>query len=149
MIDNNIRWEPKSDVHPVELERIAFALTDGIGGVSILKNGTFLFISNSDDDERNARKLSSEFKNLYNFEIIPVDVDGYLVKFHDAVAVFVGEDEFRRVEDEVNSRIDDLCFNGERIEMPVGVPEKYAIIGLYARGKLWRDASDFGFYKRL
>ena len=93
--------------------------------------------------------MSEEFGNLYNFSIIPVDIGGYLVGFHDAVAVFVSQNEFNARREEIISRIGELCFPGEKIDIPEGASEDHALIGLYARGKLRRDSNDFHFYKRI
>lgn len=144
-----LAWEPESTILPEELEGVVGALTDGKGNVSILKNGTLLFVKKSDDDERYARILAEDFGNLYNFNVVPVDIGGYLVGFHDAVAVFVTENEFRDRREEILSRLGELCFPGEKITMLDDVPEDHALIGAYARGKLRRDANDFHFYKRL
>lgn len=144
-----LAWEPESAVPPEELEGIVSTLTNGKGNVSILQNGTLLFVKKTDDDEAYARELIRDFDNLYNFKVVPVDIGRYLIGFHDAVAVFVTENEFRDRREEIFARLGDLCFPGEKIDMPGDAPEDHALIGAYARGKLRRDASDFHFYKRL
>lgn len=142
-------WEPKSPIPTDDLEEIVSALTNGKGGVSILRNGTFLFVKKSDDDEAFARNLAQEFSALHNFRVVPVDVGGYLVGFHDAVAVFVSEHEFQERREEILSRLGELCLPGGKIAVPENAPQDHGLIGVYARGKLRRDANDFHFYKRV
>ena len=149
MNSTRLAWEPKSPVPPEELEGIVRALTNGKGNVSILQNGTLLFVKKSADDEEYARDLVGDFSSLYNFKVVPVDIGGYLVGFHEAVAVFVTESEFRDQREKILSRLGELCFPEEKINMKANAPEDHALIGVYARGKLRRDASDFHFYKRL
>lgn len=43
----------------------------------------------------------------------------------------------------------DLRFPEESFFPPAGTPPDHLLIGMYARGKLQRDAYFFNFYKRL
>jgi hypothetical protein len=144
-----LKWEPESGIPLEELEKIACHLTDGKGNVTILKNGTLLFVHSSNNDEENARELSEAFDELYGFEVVPVDIGGYLVGFHEAVAVFVTEKEFQENREEIISRLEQLFFPDEIFQASDNIPQDHALIGMYARGKLRRDASDFCFYKRI
>lgn len=148
---NSIRlgWEPESGVSLENLENVVRDLTNGKGNVSILRNGTLLFVKKSQDDEAFARDLIQDFDALLNFTVVPVDVGGYLIGFHEAVAVFVSEAEFRDRRPEIIARLGDLCLPGEKIGMQPDAPEDHALVGIYARGKLRRDATHFNFYKRV
>ena len=144
-----LTWEPQSLVSPGDLEEIAFELTDGNGNVSILENGTLLFIKKSEDDEVLAEGLAGDLNQLVNFTVVPVDVGGFLVEFHPSVAVYVGGEEFKSRRAEILDRLSDLCVPGEVFQMSNETPEDHALIGVYARGKLRRDANDFRFHRRI
>lgn len=146
---NKLSWEPESSIPPQEVARLVFELTDGRGNFSVLKNGTVLFVNNSEDDEKFAKELIEEASSIRNFSVIPVDVGGYLVEFHKAIAVFVGADEFSGRREEILERLDDLIFPGEKISMSPDAPQDHALIGIYARGKLQRDANNFSFHARI
>ena len=119
------------------------------GGVIILGNGTLLFITKGEDDIEDAKKALNEARFIIDFRVVPLKEGGYLVRFHDAVAVFVGQEEFEKMRDEIAARQSDLRFPGESFFVPPGDPPLHILVGLYARGKLQRDAYFFNFYKRI
>jgi len=101
------------------------------------------------DDVEDARNAMHEARFLIDFRVVPLKDGGYMVAFHKAVAVFVGEDEFRSVESEVIARQNELRFPGEHFFVPDGTTTRDHLVGLYARGKLQRDAQCFAFHKRI
>jgi hypothetical protein len=147
MNELRLSWEPESLVPVSQVERRLSEYMKGKrSGVSILRNGTLLFIKDGESDEANAKKAMEEAKFLTDFDVVELSEGGYLVAFHPAVAVFVGKEEFESVREEVASRIRDLEFPSEHF---VGVNDEKFLIGIYARGKLQRDAHHFDFYKRI
>ena len=142
-----LSWEPENRVPlPLIDERFGRYVRGRKSGVSILANGTLLFLKSGEDHEGRAKKAMEEAKYLTNFEVDELREGGYLVVFHSAVAVFVGDDEFSTMKNEITRRIDDLLFPSETFSAPRD--DKF-LIGLYARGKLQRDAFNFCFYKHI
>lgn len=148
MNEIRLRWEPVNLAPLALIEKRLTSYVKNDQGVSLLKNGTMLFVR-SGDDEVNARNAMGEAKFLTDFEVTEMKEGDYFVTFHDAVAVFVGEDEFRSVRGEIISRMDELKLPSEQLLSSRGLNNDHYLIGLYGRGKLYRDAYDFQFHKRI
>lgn len=148
---NSLRlaWEPETDLSPAALEQAVRQLADGDDRVSVLRNGTLLFIKPAPDNVAFASSMLSELDTLHNFKVVPLRLGGYLVGFHEAVAVYVGEREFAERREEILNRMSDLIFLGEKFEMPPHAPGDHALVGIYARGKLKRDIHNFAFLRRV
>jgi hypothetical protein len=71
---------------------------------------------------------------------------GFLVSFHNAIAVFIGGEEFECERKEILRRLAELKFSEEEV---IGQEGDSLLVGLYARGKLQKDAHHFKFYKRI
>lgn len=149
MDELRLNWEPenKTPLHQIE-DRFKLYMK-GKGGVTILKNSTLLFLTEGKNDEDDARKAMDEARFLTDFKVVELKEGGYLIGFHDAVAVFVSVDEFAAVKEEVTQRMKELTFPGEKFFNVDTAGDDNILIGLYARGKLQRDAYNFGYYKRI
>ena len=91
-----------------------------------------------------------EAKYLIDFSIIEMKDTGYIVQFHNSLAVYVSELEFKKREKEIKERISDLKFPEENFfQGDKNQKKKNFLIGIYARGKLQYDAYNFNVYKRL
>lgn len=147
MEELRLGWEPDNTTPLAAIEERL--LSYGVSkGVTILGNGTLLFITNGDDDEADARRALNEARFLTDFRTVELKQGGYMVAFNRAVAVFVGADEFVMRREEVKARLADLQFPEEHFFMGK-TSENHALIGLYARGKLQRDCYHFSLFKRL
>lgn len=82
-----------------------------------------------------------EARRILSFHVAPMKDAGYLVDFNKAVAVYVSQEEFRSRQVEIERRIGDLVFAGEKFEMAANADMGHGLIGVYARRKLHRDAS--------
>jgi hypothetical protein len=149
MNEIRLRWEPKSLVSEHELEKCLLNYTNSKGGVSLLRNGTVLFIKSSGNDTDDAKKSMDEARFLRDFEIQPMDDGNYLVIFHSAVSVFVSSNEFNSRKQEILKRMDDLKFPSEVFVYDANNNGDGFLLGLYARGKLQKDAYEFEFLKRI
>ncbi len=149
MQDLRLGWEPENLTPLNEIEERLMADTKGRGGITIMKNGTLLSLTAGVDDVDDARKAMHEARFLIDFRVVPLKEGGYMVAFHKAVAVFVGEDEYRSIESEVVARQDELRFPGEHFFVPPDASRQDHLVGLYARGKLQRDAQSFAFHKKI
>lgn len=149
MIEPRIAWEPESLI-PLDYFEDRLRKYVGNGkGVTLLKNGTMLFIQVRDGFELDAKKVMEDAKFFTSFNVKEMKEGGYFVIFHEAVAVFVGKEEFDLMRDTIISRMEDLKIQEERIINSNNSPHDHYLIGLYGRGKLYRDAFNFQFFKRL
>lgn len=148
MKEPRLMWEPENRVPLNIIEERLSDYMKGKSGVSLLQNGTLLFIKSADDgdDETDAREAMEEAKFLTDFKVVELKEGGYLAMFHSAVAVFVGHEEFQSARSEIVLRIRELNFPSEQF---FGADDEHFLVGLYARGKLQRDAHQFAFYKRI
>ena len=144
-----LKWEPKSKVPLHYLEECLVKYTNEKGGVTLLENGTVLFLKSSDDNEADAVKGLEEAKFLTDFQVQEMQDGNYLVVFHSAVVVFISKEEFLARRVEIAERINELKFPSEEMLHPTSSPTENLLIGMYARGKLQKDAFDFKYYKRL
>ncbi|PMN70507.1 hypothetical protein [Enterovibrio norvegicus] len=149
MEELRLEWEPKSKVSLDELEeKFQYYANDLKTSLSILKNGTVLFVKDSDNNELDAQKCMLEAKFLIDFRTVELKRGGWLVGLHNAVAVFVSESEYSSVKKEIIERQSELKFPKEEFIGGSGDLDEH-LIGLYARGKLQYDAHNFAFYKRI
>lgn len=148
---NEIRlaWEPENLTPIQAIEERMMTYTKGRGGIIIMGNGTLLSLVKGDDDVEDAKKALNEARFIIDFRVIPLKEGGYMVAFHNAVSVFVGQAEFEQMKDEIAVRQSELRFPGEVLIAPPNESPVHMLVGLYARGKLQRDAYFFNFYKRI
>ncbi|WP_426154190.1 hypothetical protein [Pseudomonas sp. DC3000-4b1] len=149
MNELRLGWEPTNGTPIEEIERKLREFTDNRGGVLILGNATLIAIPQRPDAIELAKKVMNEARFIVDFQVIPLKDGDYMVAFHNVISVFVGKDEFSTKKAEIESRIEDLKFPGEILISPPNENSKHTIIGLYARGKLQKDAYEFTAYKHL
>ncbi|WP_322881443.1 hypothetical protein [Pandoraea sputorum] len=142
-----LAWEPQNKTAlPAIEERM---LSYGVKEMTILGNGTLLAISGEEQVEADARRALNEAKFLTDFRTVTLKEGGYMVSLHEAVAVFVGDEEYTQQEQSIATRASELLFPGEHFFVPPGATHKDTLIGLYGRGKLQRDCYEFHFFKRI
>lgn len=149
MTQPHISWEPENATPLIEIRACLEPLVQNRGGVTIMENGTLLFIKKADDDLQSARFALEEARFLVDFRVKHLPDGNALVALHSAVAVFVGGDEFRVRRDEIVSRIDELKFPSEELLVPQGWSQDEFLTGLYGRAKLQRDIKNANLYARL
>lgn len=149
MKELRLKWEPENLTPLSDIEQRLFEYTNGSEKMLIMGNGTIFNIPKGGDDIENVKKALDEARFLIDFKVIQLKENGYMVSLHRVVAVFVGEKEWKTRREEVQKRQRELMFPGERFFVPPGEPPENVLIGLYARGKLQRDAYHFNFYKRV
>jgi len=151
MTEIRLKWEPENKT---PLQKIEEQFTKYIAGkkndILLLCNGTLIFIDKSMDNEFFAKKIMSDAKFLIDFKVNLLREGGFLVAFHDAIAVFVGDEEFESQKQIIQQRSQDLVFPEENFFGGNNKNrERDLLVGLYARGKLNYDIHNFCFYKRL
>lgn len=149
MKELRLAWEPENLTPLADIEQRLMAYTKGQGGIIMLGNATLLALNQGDDDIEDAKKAMNEARFIIDFKTVQLKEGGYMVAFHKAVSVFVGQAEFEQMKDEIAARLSELKFTGEVFIAPLNEPPEHMLIGLYARGKLQYDAYHFNFYKRL
>lgn len=149
MTEPRIAWEPENRTPLQEIEMRLSRMVKGKSGVSVLQNGTLLFVVETENNEESARKAIEEAKFLTDFEVVPLKEGGYFVVFHEAVAVFVGDEEYAARRSEIQSRVDELTLPSEKLLAVGSAADNHYLVGLYGRGKLYRDVFNFKFYKRV
>ena len=143
-----LAWESENTtpLSAIEERMRSYEVTSG---VTILGNATLLFITSGDDDEADARRALGEARFMTDFRTVELKEGGYMVAFHDAVAVFVGAEEFKARRSEVEARLSELRFPEEHFFVPDDSGRDNMLVGLYARGKLQHDCHNFRFFKRI
>lgn len=151
MKELRLKWEPENLTPLVEIEQRMDDYTNNLGKILIMGNGTLLALNKSeqDNDIDVAKKALNEARFLIDFNVMAMKEGGFIISFHKAIFVFVGEKEWETRREEVQKGQKELMFPGERFFVPPGEPPENILIGLYARGKLQRDAYHFNFYKRV
>ena len=145
MKELRLSWEPENLTPLSVIEDRMVAYTKGRGGITILGNGTLLSLTVGTDDVEDARKALNEARFIVDFRVVPLKEGGYILAFHNAVAVFVGQEEFKSMREEILVRQEELMFPGEAFFVP---PEKTRgdhLVGLYARGSFRETPTDSAF----
>lgn len=148
---NSVRmqWEPENLTPLSDIAERMRLFLNGRDGVSILGNGTLLFINKGEDDIANAKKAMGDAKFLTDFRVKELNEGGYLVSLHKAVAVFVGQQEFETRKPEIIARLGELKFPSEDLMANPSTSNDELLVGIYGRGKLQRDVYNFNFYQRV
>lgn len=149
MTDVRMKWEPENMASMQEIEDRMRSFAAGRGGVTILRNGTLLFINKSEDDEASARKALEEARFLTDFRVKALPQGDFLVALHRAVAVYVGRQEFEGRRNEIEAKASDLKFPSEVLMTPEEWSEEEFLVGLYGRGKMQRDIYNFAIHGRI
>ena len=149
MVEPRIKWEPINSVPLLDIQSCITSLVVNRGGVTIMKNGTLLFLRKTIDDVKSAKLALGEAKYLTDFRVKRLQNGNFLVALHSSVAVFVGKNEFHDRQSEIKAKIDDLKFPSEQLFVPDGWTEDEFLVGLYGRGKLQHDIHNIAFYARV
>lgn len=150
MNEIRLKWEPENGTPLASIEqRFRDYMSAKPSGVSLLGNGTLIFSPEGRNDEDDARLAMQEAKFLVDFQVDALKEGGFLITFHDAVAVFVSEAEFDVMRTEILARLSELKFPDEEFVGKESMDQDHLLIGLYARGKLQHDAYNFRFHKRI
>lgn len=150
MNEIKIAWQP---VNSVDLDFIRDQLLEAFGSetaqITILGNGTALFVYVISTPENDAKIILSENSLPVDFKVAPLGSHGYLVMLNAATAVFVGEDEFLSNRQMIKDRVDGLKYPTEVSIVPQAWSEDEYFIGLYGRAKYMYDVNNFRFFCRL
>ena len=141
MNELRLLWEPESSLDESIVSNQVLKYMDHLETFAQFPNGTCLFLKPLPNIEVVIEGAMKEARRLTDFEVFEMEDHDFLVSFASPLKVYVGKSEFEQRRLEVKKRIAELHFPSETLT-PLGEKTKplHALIGLYARGKLQRDA---------
>lgn len=148
MNEYRLTWEPEFSSNSAIVSRQFLKYMDNAKTFAYFPNGTCLVLKDVLDIELVVNGAMKEARRLPDFEVFEMEDRDYLVSFANPLMVYVGKEEFEECKEEIQRRFRDLHFPSENL-MPLNstVKPEHVLIGLYARGKLQRDAWSAPSYK--
>lgn len=141
MNEYRLAWEPCFDQNYSIARKQFSKYMDNEETFAQFQNGSCLVLKDMPDIDKAIIGAMKEARRLPDFEVFEMEDRDYLVSFANPLKVYVGKEEFESQKKEIQIRFRDLHFPSENL-MPLGdkVKADHVLIGLYARGKLQRDA---------
>jgi hypothetical protein len=148
MNEYRLIWEPEFSSKGAVVSKQFSKYMDNAKMFAYFPNGTCLVLKDAPDLDLVINGAMKEARRLPDFEVFEMEDRDYLVSFANPLMVYVGKEEFEECKEEIQIRFKDLHFPSESL-MPLGgkVKPEHVLIGLYARGKLQRDAWSAPSYK--
>ena len=148
MNEPRLNWEPESLTSPAVVHRQFLKYMDYAKTFACFDNGTCLVLKDVPDIDVVISGAMKEARRLPDFEVFEMEDRDYLVSFANPLMVYVGKEEFEEREDEIRSRLKDLHFPSENLMSFDGKGNpRNLLVGLYARGKLQKDAWSIPSYQ--
>lgn len=136
-----IAWEPENRVSFAFLEERIKEYSNGRFSFSILRNGTLLFLKDNSDLNTKVNKSMELARFITDFSVDVMEKGDYLVHFKGPIYSYVGKEEFENQKREIEARVDELTFPGERfLNESEELSKEKVLVGLFARAKMYRDA---------
>jgi len=141
---NNVRiaWEPEwtSDFELVSQQVTKYM--DNEATFAQFTNGSCLILKPVENINEVIDGAMREARRIADFKVYGMRDGDFLVFFAGALLVYVGKDEFKQRKADILLRKNELMFPSENILNPNSGErsEEELLVGLYARGKLQRDA---------
>jgi hypothetical protein len=142
MNDIRLEWEPEGLAPSALVSQQVSKYMEHKATFAQFENGTCLMLKQVPNLDEVVQGALREAKYLPDFKVYQMDEGDFLVFFANPLLVYVGREEFADREAELRRRSDALKFPGEALATPAGMSETQMLVGLYARGKLQRDAHD-------
>jgi len=141
MKELRLAWEPESLCSPEMVSEQVMRYMDGNARFAQFANDTCLMLKPVSNLAETIEGALREARRLAEFKVYRMEQGDYLVFFAGPLLVYVGRDEFLARTAEIQHRISELKFSEEHI-VPTSQQkdETNVLVGLYARGKLQRDA---------
>lgn len=144
MIDAfRLKWEPEGATNFDTTTQQVSKYMDGEAIFAQFAAGSCLMLKPDMDIDATVRGAMREARSIADFKVYPMKEGDYLVFFASALLVHVGADEFRQLKVEIVERGRELLFPGESFLQGPERKEDF-LVGIYARGKLQRDAWSTG-----
>ena len=134
-------WEPKSELNADLVSSQVMKYMDEQAAFAQFSNDTCLMLKPVADLKEAIAEYHRKARYITAFKVYPMHDGDYLVFFASPLLVYVGKQEFIDNREQIERRISDLKFPSEFIKPVLEEPDQVnMLIGLYARGKLQRDA---------
>ncbi len=148
MNDLRLTWEPESLCDAQVVSEQVMKYMDKNANFAQFANDTCLMLKPVSNLSETIDGALREARRLAEFKVYKMGEGDYLVFFASPLLVYVGKEEFAAREAEVRRRLEDLNFPEEHV-IPTSQQkdETNMLVGLYARGKLQRDAWQPSNYK--
>ena len=148
MNDLRLAWEPESLCDADVVTEQVMKYMDRNANFAQFANGTCLMLKPVPNLSETIDGALREARRLAEFKVYRMAEGDYLVFFASPLMVYVGKEEFAAREHEIRQRLEDLKFPEEHvIPASQSTDEINLFVGLYARGKLQRDAWQPSNYK--
>lgn len=141
MDELRLSWEPESLCNAKLVSAQVMKYMDGKSTFAQFRNDACLMLKEVPNLIQTIEGSLREARRLAEFKVYRMEEEDYLVFFASPLMVYVGKEEFAERQAEIRSRLDELRFPSENI-----IPSHQEsddinmLVGLYARGKLQRDA---------
>jgi hypothetical protein len=136
-----LSWEPISTLDPAFVSSQVMKYMDGQAAFAQFDNDTCLMLKPVSDLREAIVEYHRKSKFITEFEVYPMHDGDYLVFFASPLLVYVGKQEFAENSMQIKKRVEELKFPSESIVPALrDTDETHVLVGLYARGKLQRDA---------
>jgi hypothetical protein len=141
MKDLRLAWEPVSVLDSKLVSEQVTKYMDNQAAFLQFSNDTCLMVKPVADLKEAIVEYHRKARYITQFKVFNMEDGNYLIFFASPLIVYVGKQEFLDQENEIKKRIDDLKFPSEII-VPLSQErdDTNYLVGLYARGKLQRDA---------
>ena len=133
-----LKWEPENQAPYELIEKRLLEYTNRKKQFVLMENGTVLFLNDYSEVDAVVAECMENLKFIPDFSVQEMTHNDFLVDIASAAYVYVGKEEFDNLRSELIDRRQELQFSGESF---LGEPNQdHLLIGLYARGKMYRDA---------
>lgn len=141
MNEMRLSWEPETACDPSTVARQVFKYMDKDVAFAQFPNDACLMLKPVPNLNEAIEGTLREARRFAEFKVYRMEEGDYLVFFASPLMVYVGKEEFDARREKIKSRLNDLRFQSESV-IPVSQEgdEITLLVGLYARGKLQRDA---------
>jgi hypothetical protein len=140
MIELRLAWEPETLSESSLVSRQVLKYMDNAATFAQFKNGTCLMLKPVEKLQEVIQGVMREARTMPDFRVYNMEEGDYLVFFASPLLVYVGKDEFAARKVEIETRLSELFFPSETVKPLTESGGDTIMVGLYARGKLQRDA---------
>ena len=123
------------------VERQVLKYLDNDATFAQFPSGTCLILKPVANLEETIKGAMVEARRIPDFKVYEMEEHDYLVSFATPLMVYVGKEEFESRRKEIQRRFRELHFPSESLRsLESEQDSSHVLVGLYARGKLQRDA---------
>jgi hypothetical protein len=140
MPELRLSWEPENLSEQTLIASQVLKYMDGKATFAQFSNGTCLMLKPIENLEETIQGVMREARRIVDFKVYKMEDEDFLVCFASPLFVYVGKGEFASQFEKIKIRFSELLFPSESIVPMSDLDDDTVMVGLYARGKLQRDA---------